>query len=226
MQKWITQHKIITQILSCIQNEQENNQSLSSFRNPGLVLFTVTPDTATKQNCRCRQATVKMWPHHSSSLIDCQSIHTKKKLLKFVVHVIIIDQWNQIPVTIIHSRAMLVAVSQSAMKRGLSVKPGLGHWQTVQTKMRHYRTRRLIRVCAVCLISEWNSLKSPFRTMFQAYSQSQSTHQCCQCFDFFCWPFLGGPSVAVLFGSYFGNSRCLMYHKIYRSQVFKREGHS
>ena len=28
-----------------------------------------------------------------------------------------------------------------------------------------------------------NSLKSPFSTIFQAYTQRQSIHQCCQCFD-------------------------------------------
>ena len=49
--------------------------------------------------------------------------------------------------------------------------------------------RRLIRVCTVCLNYrtlrvERNSLKSPFRTIFPAYTYRQSTHQYCQCFDY------------------------------------------
>ena len=45
----------------------------------------------------------------------------------------------------------------------------------------------LIRVCTVCLNNrklrvKWTVL-SPFRTIFPAYTQWQSTHQCCQCFD-------------------------------------------
>ena len=79
---------------------------------------------------------------------------------------------------------------QSAINGGLSVKPGLahlGHWQTVQTQIRH-RMRCLIRVCTVCsnyrkLRVKWNSLKFPFRTIFPANTKRQSTHQCCQCFD-------------------------------------------
>ena len=61
----------------------------------------------------------------------------------------------------------------------LKPEPGLilGHCQTVQTQIRRRRTRRLIRACTVC----WNSLK--FRTIFPAYTQRQSTHQCCQYFD-------------------------------------------
>ena len=30
---------------------------------------------------------------------------------------------------------------------------------------------------------KWNRPKSPFRTIFPAYTQRQPTHQCCQCFD-------------------------------------------
>ena len=38
-----------------------------------------------------------------------------------------------------------------AVDRGLSVKPGLGHWQTVQAQIRCCKTGHLIRVCIVCL---------------------------------------------------------------------------
>ena len=82
---------------------------------------------------------------------------------------------------------------QSALDRGLSVKPGLdhlGHWQTVQTQIRCRRMRHLIRVCTVCLNymklrAEWNSHKSPSRAIFPAYTQGQLTHQCCQCFEYY-----------------------------------------
>ena len=44
-------------------------------------------------------------------------------------------------------------------------------------------------LCNVCLNYrkfriEGNSLKFPFRTIFPAYTQRQSTHQCCQCFNY------------------------------------------
>ena len=75
------------------------------------------------------------------------------------------------------------------MQRALSVKPGLGRWQTVQTQIRRRTVRRLIRVCTVCvnhrkIRAKWNSLKSPFRTIFPAYTQRQTTHLYYQCFDF------------------------------------------
>ena len=35
------------------------------------------------------------------------------------------------------------------------------------------------------MLNETNSLKFPFRNIFPAYTQGQSTHQCCQCFDCF-----------------------------------------
>ena len=71
-----------------------------------------------------------------------------------------------------------------------------------QTPRSRRRTRRLIRVCTFCL--KLNGLNetvlSPFRTIFPACTQRQSTHQCCQCFD--CWPFQGGCFVAILFCLY------------------------
>ena len=74
-----------------------------------------------------------------------------------------------------YSRAILVAVS---------VKPRLEHWQTVQTKIRRCRTRRQIRVCTICLNDrklrlKLNSLVSPFRTIFLAYTQGRSAHYQC-----------------------------------------------
>ena len=52
----------------------------------------------------------------------------------------------------------------------------LEHWQTVQTLI---RSRRMIRVCTVCLSYrnlrvKGNSLKFPFRTIFPTYNQRQS----------------------------------------------------
>ena len=94
---------------------------------------------------------------------------------------------------VIYSRAILVTVTSEC-----NVRPRLGYWQTVQTQIRRHRTRRLIRVCTVCfnyrkLRIKWNNLTSPFRTIFPAYTQRKSTHQCCQYFDF-------------LFGNYSGVS--------------------
>ena len=48
--------------------------------------------------------------------------------------------------------------------------------------------QHLLRVCTVCLNYrklkvKWNSVQSPFRNIFPAYTQRQSTHQCCQYFD-------------------------------------------
>ena len=43
------------------------------------------------------------------------------------------------------------AVKPQHKERGLSVKPGLRHWQTVQTQIRRHRIRCLIRVCTTCL---------------------------------------------------------------------------
>ena len=70
---------------------------------------------------------------------------------------IIIDQYNQNArktKTILIARLFLWLWRQSAIDRGLSVKPGLGHlghWQTVQTQTRRRRTQRLIWICTVCL---------------------------------------------------------------------------
>ena len=68
---------------------------------------------------------------------------------------------------------------QSALDRGLTVKPGLEnyleHWQTVQTQIRCSRMLHLTRVWTVCLNYrklrvKWNSLKSQVRTIFSAYT--------------------------------------------------------
>ena len=81
-----------------------------------------------------------------------------------------------------HWQTILVAVtSECSVKRVIRVKPALGHSQTVQTQIRRQRMRPLITVCTVCLNYrklkvKWNSLKSPFRTIFPAYTQRQSTN--------------------------------------------------
>ena len=95
---------------------------------------------------------------------------------------------DEIQTTVIYSRVMLVAVTSECSVRGLSVKPGLEHWQTVQAQIRRCITRRLIRICTVFLNNRKlkinsNSLTSTFRTIFPAYTKRQSTHHCCQCFD-------------------------------------------
>ena len=130
-------------------------------------------------------------------IVDTKYTYTK---IKVVVHVIINDQWNQtarlyeIQMTVIYSHTILVAVTSECPVKKLSAKPGLEHWQTVQTQIRRRSTRRLIRVCTVCLNYrklrvDWNSLMSPFRTRSSGpfiYAQRQSTHQYSQYFDLTC----------------------------------------
>ena len=57
-------------------------------------------------------------------------------------------------------------------------KTWTGTLATVQTQIRRRRTRRLIRVCTVCLNYrklrvKWNNLKSPFMTIFSVFTQRQ-----------------------------------------------------
>ena len=86
--------------------------------------------------------------------------------------------WNPLPV---------VSEPNPILKPGVVLV--LGHWQIAQIKIRHRRTRHLIRVCVICLLQKLtvkcNSRKSTFRIIYPAYIQWQSTctHQCCQCFD-------------------------------------------
>ena len=76
-------------------------------------------------------------------------------------------------IKIVYSRALFsVAVMSECCKKNLSVKPGMGHWQTVQTQIRRYRIRRLISVCTVCLNYRkfrvrWNCLQPPFSLISQ-----------------------------------------------------------
>ena len=74
--------------------------------------------------------------------------------------------------------------------RGLSINPGLGTFGALANSAVQDQT-----TCDVWLVSaillklqvlrvKWKSLKSPFRTIFSAYTRRQLTNQCCQCFDF------------------------------------------
>ena len=62
------------------------------------------------------------------------------------------------------------------MRRGFSVKPRLGHWQTVKTQIRCHRMQLLIKLCTVGLNYrklrvKWNSLTPAFRIIFPTYTQ-------------------------------------------------------
>ena len=134
------------------------------------------------------------WPFQDGSsvavLLVCTNIvmvYKRQNFLQVVVHVIIIDQCIQ---TALIATLFLSLWRQSAVERGLSVKSGLGHWQTVQTQISR-RMRRLVWFCTVCLdykklVIKWNNLTSPFGIIFPAYTQRQSAHQRCQCFDCNC----------------------------------------
>ena len=76
----------------------------------------------------------------------------------------------EIQVTVIYSRAILSLWYQSAVDRGSSVKPGLGHWQTTRTQIRRHRTWSLVWFCTVCLNYRKLKVKTPFRTIFPAYT--------------------------------------------------------
>ena len=84
-----------------------------------------------------------------------ETLYITSNFLKVVVCMIIINQWNQtarlyeLQLKVIYSHAILVTVTQSAMWKRLSVKPGLGHWQTVQTQIS--KMGCLIKVCTICL---------------------------------------------------------------------------
>ena len=68
-----------------------------------------------------------------------------KKLLKIFVHVIIIYQCNSttrlyaIQETLIYSCDILVTVTSKCRVKMVICKPDLGHWQTVQTKIRRHQ---------------------------------------------------------------------------------------
>ena len=95
-------------------------------------------------------------------------------------------------VTVIYSRAILVAVTSECRVKMVMCKIWIGTLtnsadpdQTPQNVLRH-----LISVYTVCLNNrelsvKWSSFKFPLRTIFPAYTQRQSTNKCCQCFDYF-----------------------------------------
>ena len=99
---------------------------------------------------------------------------------------------RKMQVTYIYSHAVLVTVTSECRVKRVICKPGLGHLG--QCRPRSDTTECGIwSVCTVCLNYrklrvKWSSLKCPFRTVFPAYTQRQSTHQYCQCFDI-CKPF-------------------------------------
>ena len=83
----------------------------------------------------------------------------------------------QVKVTVIYSRAILVAVRQECNVKRVICKTWTGTLANITTQIRRRRTRRLIWVFTVCLsyrklIFKWNSLMSPFRTIFPAYTQT------------------------------------------------------
>ena len=125
--------------------------------------------------------------------VDClqssQSIHIHQNFLMFLATWLSLT--NEIKSLFIDA-LFLSLWRQSAMLRGLSVKPWQVYWQTVQTQIRRRVLRRLIWVCIVCLNNrksrfKWNCLKYPFRTLFPDFTQTQSTHQCSQYFDVTMW---------------------------------------
>ena len=105
-------------------------------------------------------------------------------VLKYSLYIYQSLEWRTVDLWFVQFKYFVYGYSDSHTSRGLSVKPGLssvlGRWQTVQPKS---------DACTACLNYrklrvKWNSLLSPFRTIFPAYTQRQSTHQCCWCFHY------------------------------------------
>ena len=133
------------------------------------------------------------------SIVDKRAIEYKhQNFLKVVVHVSY--RWPMCIVIITRIRwnpgngyngiaTLFLSLWRQTVVDRLTLRH-LGHWQTVQIQITRRKTRCLIRICTVCLNNrklriKWNSPKSPFRTIFPACTQRQSTHQYSQCFDYF-----------------------------------------
>ena len=90
-------------------------------------------------------------PSFGSTVYNRVIVYKHQNFPKVVVHVIIIDQCNQTASQMKSSWLFIAALflslwRQNAVDRELSVKPGLGHWQTIQTQIKRRRLRRLISV--------------------------------------------------------------------------------
>ena len=131
-----------------------------------------------------------------SSVYNRAKVYIHQNFLKVVGHVIIIDQWNPtkrlygIQVTVIYSRAVVVTVTSECRVMRVICKTWIGTLansadkdQTAQNAASDQDLNCLLKLQEILRV-KWNSLKSPFKTIFPSYTQRQSTHQCCQCFDF------------------------------------------
>ena len=86
--------------------------------------------------------------------------------------------------------AILVAVTLECSVKRVVCKTWTGTLANSADPNQTNRTWRLIRICTVFVNSrklrmQWNSLPSQSRPLFSVYTQKQSAHQCCQCFDLF-----------------------------------------
>ena len=127
-------------------------------------------------------------------LVDClQSsiLYIHQNFLKVDVHVIIVDEWYQtarfyeIQALVIYSRAILVAVKSAyhvAVMSAYHVKRVIYKtWSGTLTNSAD--TDQTPQNALLKLQEVKDQMKqSPFGTIFSAYPQRQSTHQCCQCF--------------------------------------------
>ena len=129
-----------------------------------------------------------------SIVYNWAKVYIHQKILKVVVNVIITDQWNQTAscrkskLWLFIAALFLLLWRQSTVQWGSPVKPGLGHWQTLQTKITHHRMRRLIRVCTVLLNYRKLRVKSPFRTIsLPIFRDNRPTSAVSALIFFFCF---------------------------------------
>ena len=115
------------------------------------------------QSIYIHQMSLRLFSTWLSSANETKACACTKSRLRLFIAMLFLSLWRQY-----------------TMYRGLSVKLGLGHWQTVQTQIRRRRTWRLIRICIVCLNYrklrvKWNDCKFPFRTIFPAHRDNRPT---------------------------------------------------
>ena len=131
---------------------------------------------------------VDFLPFFRSIVYNRSLVYVHQNFLKVVVHVIIIDQWNQTALLYeIHdSRAILVTVTSVCRVKEVICKTWTGTLanssvpdQTSQNAASDQGLQCLLKLQDLTI----KCLKYPFRV----YTQTQSTHQCCQCFDFEKW---------------------------------------
>ena len=94
-------------------------------------------------------------------------------------------------IVVIYNRAIVALMSECCVKIVIwKTRTGLKCWGIGKSADQDLTPQNAVSYqgLTVCLNYrklrvKWNTLKSMFRTIIPAYTQRQSAHQCCQCFD-------------------------------------------